>query len=181
MNDLDGSRHAGKWNATPNWKADARLQQRLALLNSTGRHIINVTNVNGTTYADVEEEAVSPGFAILLMYLLLLLILGAQTGLVLWKKKHKRSYELVTTLGLWLMPAAFAFHLKFWRFLGVWAVFSAVTLHLLHLCAGKKKVDQRTPRKVRGAPARRRDAPWTAGGVAAGATARDGLGRAPSC
>lgn len=43
----------------------------------------------------MQEEAVSPGFAILLMYLLLLLILGAQTGLVLWKKKHKRSYELV--------------------------------------------------------------------------------------
>jgi hypothetical protein len=32
------------------------------------------------------------------MYLLLLLILGAQTGLVLWKKKHKRSYELVSLL-----------------------------------------------------------------------------------
>jgi hypothetical protein len=152
---------------------------------------------------------VSPGFAILLMYLLLLLILGAQTGLVVWKKKHKRSYELVrahlgwlaafvcfascprgryfllgcplgwlhagcmrlealrrpttvlarthpppstthkvTTLGLWLMPAIFSFHLKFWRFLFVWGCFTAVTLYLLHLCA-KKKVDQRTPRKVR--------------------------------
>lgn len=47
--------------------------------------------------ASPQEEAVSPGFAILLMYALLLLILGAQTGLVVWKKKHKRSYELVSS------------------------------------------------------------------------------------
>ncbi|KAI8467837.1 MAG: hypothetical protein J3K34DRAFT_460175 [Monoraphidium minutum] len=135
-------------NGTPNWSADPRLQQRLALLNTTGRHITNLTFVNGTTYVDVDEDAVSPGFAIVLMYLLLLLILGAQTGLVVWKKKHKRSYELVTLLGLWMMPAIFSLHLKFWRFLLVWGAFSGVSLHLLYLCAGKKKVDQRTPRKV---------------------------------
>jgi len=83
------------------------------------------------------------------MYALLLLILGAQTGLVVWKQKHKRSYELVTLLGLWLMPAIFSIHLHFWRFLVVWVAFTAVTLHLLYLCSGKKKVDKETPRKVR--------------------------------
>lgn len=46
-----------------------------------------------------QEDAVTPGFAILLMYALLLLILGAQTGLVIWKQKHKRSYELVGVQG----------------------------------------------------------------------------------
>ena len=30
-------------------------------------------------------------------------MLGAQTGLFWWKRKHKRSYELVTLLGLWLV------------------------------------------------------------------------------
>jgi RING finger protein 121 len=46
------------------------------------------------------------------------------------------------------MPAIFSVHLKFWRFLIIWTAFTAVTLHLLYLCAGKKKVDQQTPRKV---------------------------------
>lgn len=55
----------------------------------------------------------------------------------------------VTLLGLWMMPAIFSLHLKFWRFLIVWTAFSAVTLYLLYLCAGKKKVDKDTPRKVR--------------------------------
>jgi hypothetical protein len=96
-----------------------------------------------------QEESVTPGFAILLMYALLLLILGAQTGLVIWKQKHKRSYELVTLLGLWLMPAIFSAHLQFWRFLIVWSAFTGVTLYLLYICSGKKKVDKDTPRKVR--------------------------------
>jgi hypothetical protein len=37
-----------------NWQADPRLAQRLAALNTSGRHITNLTNINGTTYADVE-------------------------------------------------------------------------------------------------------------------------------
>lgn len=46
------------------------------------------------------------------------------------------------------MPAIFSLHLGFWRFLLVWGAFTAVTAHLFFLCAGKRKVDQRTPRKV---------------------------------
>jgi hypothetical protein len=59
-----------------------------------------------------QEDAVTPGFAVLLMYALLLLILGAQTGLVIWKQKHKRSYELVRLPGAgrggWARRAALA-------------------------------------------------------------------------
>lgn len=54
----------------------------------------------------------------------------------------------VTLLGLWLMPAIFSVQLKFWRFLVIWAGFTGVTLYLLWLCLGKKKVDMQTPRKV---------------------------------
>ncbi|GBF93490.1 hypothetical protein Rsub_06623 [Raphidocelis subcapitata] len=148
MEEAAGGHAAVQGSPVMPWQADKALQERLAALNTSGRHITNLTSINGTTYAEIEEDAVSPGFAILLMYSLLLLILGAQTGLVIWKQKHKRSYELVTLLGLWLMPAIFSIHLGFWRFLVVWAGFTAVTLYLLWLCLGKKKVDMQTPRKV---------------------------------
>lgn len=54
----------------------------------------------------------------------------------------------VSLAGLWLMPAVIAFHLKFWRFLTVWVVYSAVTGYLLYLSSGKK-MHMSTPRKVR--------------------------------
>lgn len=37
-----------------NWSADARVKERIEALNSSGRHVVNITTVNGTTYADVE-------------------------------------------------------------------------------------------------------------------------------
>ena len=43
----------------------------------------------------------------------------AQSGLVLWRKRHQRSYELVTLLGLWLVPPIICFHVGYWRFLAV--------------------------------------------------------------
>jgi RING finger protein 121 len=54
----------------------------------------------------------------------------------------------VSLAGLWLMPAIISLHLKFWRFLAIWAAYSAVTGYLISLCMGKK-MHQATPRKVR--------------------------------
>ena len=51
--------------------------------------------------------------------------------------------------GLWLMPALISLHLHFWRFLVVWAAYSAVTGHLLSLCIGKRVIAHTTPRRVR--------------------------------
>lgn len=43
----------------------------------------------------------------------------AQSGLVLWRKRHKRSYDLVTLLGLWLIPPIICLHVGYWRFITV--------------------------------------------------------------
>lgn len=75
-----------------------------------------------------------------------------QTALFLWKKRHRKSYELVTLLGLWLMPAIFSVHLRFWRFLLIWAIFSSITARLLLACS-RKKMSRTTPRQVRWAGA----------------------------
>ncbi|KAK9815596.1 hypothetical protein WJX72_006534 [[Myrmecia] bisecta] len=77
----------------------------------------------------------------------MLTMIGAQSGLFWWKKKHKRSYELVTLLGLWLVPFVISVYLHFWRFVLVWSLFTSTTLYMLHLCTAKK-MDSRTPGKV---------------------------------
>jgi RING finger protein 121 len=53
----------------------------------------------------------------------------------------------VSLAGLWLMPAIISLHLKFWRFLAIWAAYSGVTGYLISLCMGKK-MHHATPRKV---------------------------------
>jgi len=85
--------------------------------------------------------------AIFTFYAVLVCMILAQTGLFWWKKNHKRSYELVTLLGLWLFPAITCVVLRFWRFLTVWCLFTAVTGHLLSLCLAKPMA-RSTPRKV---------------------------------
>ncbi|PNH12443.1 RING finger protein [Tetrabaena socialis] len=89
----------------------------------------------------------SPVLAIILLYGIMLLMVGAQTALFLWKKRHRKSYELITLLGLWIMPAVFSLHLHFWRFMIVWAAFSSVTGRLLYACT-RKKMARTTPRQV---------------------------------
>eukprot|EP00195_Chlamydomonas_chlamydogama_P012155 CAMPEP_0202897870 /NCGR_PEP_ID=MMETSP1392-20130828/6528_1 /ASSEMBLY_ACC=CAM_ASM_000868 /TAXON_ID=225041 /ORGANISM="Chlamydomonas chlamydogama, Strain SAG 11-48b" /LENGTH=379 /DNA_ID=CAMNT_0049583633 /DNA_START=134 /DNA_END=1273 /DNA_ORIENTATION=- len=93
------------------------------------------------------DPPMSPFLAIVLLYGTLFLMLGAQTALFLWKRKHQHSYDLVTLIGLWLMPAIFSLQLKFWRFIMVWLVYTVVTVYLLHM-AMKRKLESTTPRKV---------------------------------
>lgn len=95
------------------------------------------------------DEPLSPALAIVLLYGLMLLMVGAQAGLFYWKKRHKRSYELVTLVGLWVMPAIISLQLHFWRFIAVWACYSAVTGYLLYTCSGRQMATT-TPRTVYG-------------------------------
>ncbi|GIL42988.1 hypothetical protein Vafri_801 [Volvox africanus] len=94
-----------------------------------------------------QQERMSPFVAIILLYGIMILLVGAQTALFLWKKRHRKSYELVTLLGLWVMPALFSLHLHFWRFLLVWTTYSAITGRLLWTCT-RKKLARTTPRQV---------------------------------
>lgn len=76
-----------------------------------------------------------------------MVIFGAQGGLVLWRKRHKRSYELATLLGLWLIPAIVSFQMSFWRFLAVHAIYTAVTgYYLARCCVGA--LDKDLPHQV---------------------------------
>lgn len=110
---------------------------------------ISTYEVNATLDASNDsEERLSPGMAILLMYTLLFLMLGAQTALFVWKKRHQKSYDLVTLFGLWLIPAIISLQLHFWRFLVIWALISAVTGYFLYSLTFPKKLDPTIPRKV---------------------------------
>jgi RING finger protein 121 len=100
--------------------------------------------VNGKV---IEHEVHADGGLVFLM--LIALIVVAQAVIFWWKKKHQRSFLFVTLLGVWLIPFGFSVYAGFYRFLAIWAVFSAYTLHIVKL-ASAAKLHPRTPRKVYG-------------------------------
>lgn len=58
-----GGGAAAALHASPalSWQADELLKKRLEALNSSGRHVTNITNINGTTYADIEVRQRAAG------------------------------------------------------------------------------------------------------------------------
>ena len=66
--------------------------------------------------------------------------------LLLRKLMHSRLQ--VTLLGLWMVPAVISFHMRYWRFLSMWVVFSGMTLYMLSLCS-VGRMERSTPRRVR--------------------------------
>ena len=91
-------------------------------------------------------------------------ILLAQLLLYVWRQKHRKSYQvsffalfycgsfqctrsmqLVTLVGLWLIPMVTSCKLGFWRMVAVWCVFSAVTVFAMYK-ATRKKLRVNTPR-----------------------------------
>ena len=53
-----------------------------------------------------------------------------------------------TLMGLWLVPAIISVYFHFWRFVGVWAIFSGVTGYILYTCT-LKRIEKTTPRTGR--------------------------------
>ncbi|KAK9863288.1 hypothetical protein WJX84_003202 [Apatococcus fuscideae] len=113
---------------------------------TTSEQLLNETDsFNGTAQPDFTEQ--EAGVMLITFYVVLGVMVGAQSALFWWKKKDKRSYELVTLLGLWLVPPVISFKFAFWRFLLVWSGFSAVTGYMLWQCI-QRKMGSSTPHLV---------------------------------
>ncbi|CAG9857046.1 unnamed protein product [Phyllotreta striolata] len=70
-----------------------------------------------------------------------------QLCLIEWKKRHYRSYSLVTLLGMWLVPLGLSLRSRYWRFIFIWLLFSCIT-SLIVRKAIQKPINQTTPRLV---------------------------------
>ncbi|PRW20957.1 RING finger 121 [Chlorella sorokiniana] len=101
---------------------------------------------NGTAaYEQPDPEEIQ--HAVLAFYLVLFVMFFAQAALVRWRKRHKRSYDLATLVGLWLIPPIISLQLACWRFVAVWVLYSSITGYYLYRCSARK-LDKDVPRKV---------------------------------
>ena len=68
--------------------------------------------------------------------LLLSVMVCGQIVLFTWRKKHYRSYQQVTLLGMWLFPIFFSLYFHFWRFVVAWLLFTFSTGYYCSLAMG---------------------------------------------
>uniref|UniRef100_A0AC35GPI2 RING-type domain-containing protein n=1 Tax=Panagrolaimus sp. PS1159 TaxID=55785 RepID=A0AC35GPI2_9BILA len=82
------------------------------------------------------------------MFLIFLFVLAvAQIILVVWKQRHFKSYQVVTTVGLWFIPFAVSLSKGYWRFIFTWLAFTAMSGYI-YSAANQQQISGRTPRRV---------------------------------
>lgn len=82
-----------------------------------------------------------------MLLILLVTLVIAQISLVQWKKRHFKSYQVCTLIGMWIIPIFISLRRGWWRFLITWLVFSILN-SLIMLKATRKHISGTTPRLV---------------------------------
>ncbi|CAH1996246.1 unnamed protein product [Acanthoscelides obtectus] len=80
-----------------------------------------------------------------MVIILIVTVIVAQVVLIEWKKRHYRSYSIVTLLGMWVVPIILCLRNHWWRFIFTWLLFSCIT-GLIVRKALQKPIDRTTPR-----------------------------------
>ena len=84
------------------------------------------------------------GESVLLLIFMLILF---QYLIHFWRKKHHRSFFIITWLCLWLFPIIICIKLIFIRMIIIWSIFSILMLILLYK-ANQKNIDRKIPRYI---------------------------------
>ncbi|KAI6189348.1 Zinc finger domain containing protein [Aphelenchoides fujianensis] len=71
----------------------------------------------------------------------------AQIVLVTWKRKHFKSYQLATLVGMWAIPFVISIQKGFWRFLLTWITFTAISVYIWNL-SSRQHISGKAPRFV---------------------------------
>ena len=82
-----------------------------------------------------------------IFFLLVAFMIGAQSALYYWKRKHPSSFNAVTLFGLLVIPFSFSCYMHWWRFVGLVTVYTCITGYYVSL-ALKKNLEDKTPRLV---------------------------------
>ena len=111
---------------------------------------IIVTDAQGNQHAvhrrhrtkQQDEEAVQ------IFLFLVFFMLGSQLLLFWWKKRHLKSYSVVTLIGLWLFPIIVSVNMWFIKMIMAWTVFTSGTIYVGFIQANRAQLDRNTPRLV---------------------------------
>ncbi|KAG1673724.1 RING finger protein 121 [Nymphon striatum] len=82
-----------------------------------------------------------------MILILLVVMIVAQIFLIEWKKRHNKSYKMLSLIGLLTVPTLMCVKRGWWRFVIIWCCFSVITAFILKK-ALSKPILPTTPRLV---------------------------------
>ncbi|XP_023247213.1 RING finger protein 121-like [Copidosoma floridanum] len=82
-----------------------------------------------------------------MVFILIITVFVSEVILITWKKRHYKSYQLVTLIGMWIIPLVLALRNYYWRFIFFWLVFSCITGLIVRKTV-EKPMQGTTPRLV---------------------------------
>ncbi|KHJ78340.1 hypothetical protein OESDEN_22039 [Oesophagostomum dentatum] len=82
-----------------------------------------------------------------MMLILIVTLVVAQVFLVQWKKRHFKSYQLCTLLGMWLIPVYVCLSRSWYRFLVTWLIYTICSTWIWRKST-EDHISGTTPRQV---------------------------------
>lgn len=82
-----------------------------------------------------------------MLLVLIVTLIIAQIILLQWKKRHFKSYQLITLIFMWITPIIFCIQFHWFRFIIVWLLFTLISSTLFYR-SSRKQIDGSTPRLV---------------------------------
>ncbi|KNC83335.1 hypothetical protein SARC_04407 [Sphaeroforma arctica JP610] len=82
-----------------------------------------------------------------MFFIIMLVTIGAQFLLMLWKKHNEKSYKRYTLFAMWVVPVWFSIRNSLNQMLTVWTIFSILT-GWISFKATRKPLHSRTPKLV---------------------------------
>jgi len=115
--------------------------------NQHGAFVDNVTHQRVVKHGDHYDKVLSRQQSSNLFLGILVAILASQIGLHWWKRKSFRSFQIVTLVGLWVLPFSWSVYVYAWKFLVLWLLFTLKTGQMIMLARGQA-IEKDVPKRV---------------------------------
>lgn len=119
-------------------------------LNYTNMTLEELSEQELKRYEHLRQHEIHKGHDVMhaeMIIILFITLIGAQVILVEWKRRHHKSYQLVTLAGMWIIPLGLSLKNSWWRFIFLWLLFTCITA-LIVKKAVETPIEKTTPRLV---------------------------------
>jgi len=117
---------------------------------------IDIKKLNMSKFTDAQRSHLllhlkhfgHEGMHAAMLLILILAIALAQIVLIVWKKKHFKSYQNFLLVCMWIVPFLIASYNLWFRFISIWLVITILTSALIYKPLTQRNIQGSTPRLI---------------------------------